>query len=1428
MITKDNLKEVLQHLKFVQDGTKYIKKYHNNASIKVDFQEGRIEYLPLDSSFKDGDYPSNNRRSEGFIIHRNTTTNFSSNENFVCLLAVDALLDKGYKPHHIILEPTFKVGHNQQVYGDILILNEDYENLVLIENKTYGAEFSKEWNNTIKNGGQLFSYHAVNNANFLCLLAYDFDVNTKKTYYKTHIISMIDNQEYLDSINADLKDKDKKQSFADAKNAKEYYEIWSKTYGLSHITRGLLEQDIQSYRVGKEKYTTNDLIVVPYSDIRGIYHEFATILRNNAIGNYENTFYILVDLFLCKITDEIYYKDDLKFYWKGVAYDNPLDYCDRLLSLYEKGVKEFFKRDVINISKDTIENIFETQGRYKGNLKEQIEKVFKKQKFYNIKKFNFIEVENEEEFELNFKVLIQITSLIQDFYISKSENNQFLGDLFEGFLNRSIHQTEGRFFTPMPITNFIINSLPELDKDAKVLDFACGAGHFLTEYLECYEYARVYGIEKNKDLSKVAKVACIFHNKTNSKNNAKIIFQDALDQINEVSQQDFKDESFDLIISNPPYSVKGFLSQLDMKRLKDFKLSKNIDEKSYETNNAIECFFVERAKQLLKNGGYFALILPISILQKSGIYQKTRELLNNHFNILSIVELNQRTFGSTGTQTAIIFAKKCQKNSKDLVNFLESKNYDDNYLKNEFLDTKILEKYCNFMDYPYDDFKVFLQTNTLSDNLKNTQSFETYFQDFNSNKPKYFKKEKITKLKQEELFKQTLQDRQDSKSYRQEFENFLKSDDYKQMESKLYNEQFLNKIKILESKKLTLYINIYKNDLILIKSPPDKTSDNKSNKDEIIKFLGYDWSNRKGDEGIKYNEKNNEKNNNEEDEDNEVLLNINSIKYIDTPLYNPQNKDDENKLCFSIKSFIESKSNNINIDQIIKHLTPTQSNSYHISMLNLSNMIDFKKADFDNAINLNIVLQATSPNPFIDSKYPLVKLEKLIFENPKSNIKVSDAKDNINGKYPFYTSGLNIYRYDEALIKGKNIYLSTGGNAIVQFYDGESAYSTDTYAIKSISENEILTKFIFYILNIQVNFINQFLFKGMGLKHLQKQDLKNIYIPLPPLEIQKQIIKECEEVENYIKNINDLIKAYENLIKAILYKAGIITQVSDDLQSVLKMVSDLELSLDSKIVLLESNRTNINKDSKTQSNIIDSNHLHKIHDISLAINTLDSNNDFNIEILKNLLESIPTPPPQGWDEVGLDNAKYLILNPSRSEIRYIDENTLVSFIEMASVSNNGYIKDKVDKTLKELKKGSYTFFIEDDILMAKITPCMENGKCAIATDLTNNLGMGSSEFHVFRAKEGLNNKFLFVYLNRDDIRHEAARNMTGASGHRRVPIDFYKSLQIPLPPLKEQEKLISIIDYIEHRQQVLKNKITNTESKMQDILQKYLINKNIS
>ena len=182
-----------------------------------------------------------------------------------------------------------------------------------------------------------------------------------------------------------------------------------------------------------------------------------------------------------------------------------------------------------------------------------------------------------------------------------------------------------------------------------------------------------------------------------------------------------------------------------------------------------------------------------------------------------------------------------------------------------------------------------------------------------------------------------------------------------------------------------------------------------------------------------------------------------------------------------------------------------------------------------------------------------------------------------------------------------------------------------------------------------------------------------------------------------------------------------------------------------------------------------------------------------------------------------------LINPSKTEIRHVDENTLISFVEMASVNEAGFINRKEDRSLKDLKKGSYTYFKENDIIIAKITPCMENGKCAFATDLTNGLAMGSSEFHVIRANEEVVlGKYIFALLNRESVRKEAEKNMTGSSGHRRVPASFYENYRIPVPGLTTQQQLITEIATHETSITAAQTIIDVAASKKQAILKKYL------
>lgn len=146
----------------------------------------------------------------------------------------------------------------------------------------------------------------------------------------------------------------------------------------------------------------------------------------------------------------------------------------------------------------------------------------------------------------------------------------------------------------------------------------------------------------------------------------------------------------------------------------------------------------------------------------------------------------------------------------------------------------------------------------------------------------------------------------------------------------------------------------------------------------------------------------------------------------------------------------------------------------------------------------------------------------------------------------------------------------------------------------------------------------------------------------------------------------------------------------------------------------------------------------------------------------------------------------------------------------------------IDRLLGDVRKGSYTYFRENDIIVAKITPCMENGKCALAVGLTNGIGMGSSEFHVFRCGDLVLPGYLFAFLNRASVREAAEAVMTGASGHRRVPIEFYRQLSIPLPPISEQRRIVAEIQQVEDQISLLNGQLNMLRMEKDAVLKKYL------
>ena len=151
------------------------------------------------------------------------------------------------------------------------------------------------------------------------------------------------------------------------------------------------------------------------------------------------------------------------------------------------------------------------------------------------------------------------------------------------------------------------------------------------------------------------------------------------------------------------------------------------------------------------------------------------------------------------------------------------------------------------------------------------------------------------------------------------------------------------------------------------------------------------------------------------------------------------------------------------------------------------------------------------------------------------------------------------------------------------------------------------------------------------------------------------------------------------------------------------------------------------------------------------------------------------------------------VNPKLDK-RSINDDLEVSFVSMPSVeAETGVIDVSNTRRFAEVKKG-YTGFMEGDVLFAKITPCMENGKMALVPALKNNLGFGSTEFHVFRVGKNLEKKFLYYYVSSKQVRFDAEHNMTGAVGQKRVPTSYISDYRILVPPLEQQKLIVTKIE----------------------------------
>ncbi len=1037
---------------------------------------------------------------------------------------------------------------------------------------------------------------------------------------------------------------------------------------------------------------------------------------------------------------------------------------DRLMWLYKEAMKEFLGEKITFVSNEDIEKDFK-QLKIK-TLKEVMQNYIKELKFYSNNDFAFLEVHNKELFLKNALVLKEIVELFANYKLTQNSTNQFLGNLFELFLQKGMKQDEGQFFTPIQICEFIMYSLPlqemlsKSSKALRVIDYACGAGHFLNTYaneLKRYltedelkeHYKNIYGIEKEYRLSKVSKVSSAMY----GQNEINILYADALASFElantnnlegEKAKPQIESNSFDLLIANPPYSVKGFLETLSDKSKNTYKLFN--DDINIETNNSIECFFCERANQILNDNAKAAIILPSSILNKDSIYKNTREILFQNFDFIAIVELGNQTFGATGTNTIILFLRKKETFKQE--NHLISQDYSlikerieaENLKDNESFYQNYLSAYCDFRKFDKELYSNFLNGN-LDSKLTELEAFKDYRNAFRQTSD--YKKLKESKIYKESKDKQDLEDK-----------------------------AFLAYAQAIEKDKLLYFSLSLNQEVLIIKSPSDIK--------EQKKFLGYEWSNRKGDEGLK--------------ELHEPYL---------SPLFergNPQNETKLNTLIY--KSFLNT------LDVIPQEL------QIYATKARLVDMMDFEKVEFNKAISLN-VKSRDELNPFKNSKYELVRLGEVCDLNKIRNQASATQIEKMNlnsGNVKLLPSSKNYEWWTDEktagqfINEGEVITLGVARYANIKKHKGKFV-SANNHILSVKDKSKIIFDFLYILLEI----CGQKLYKqGQQYPQFDTNIFYSFKIPLPPLEIQKQIVAECEKIEEQHNTLSLSIKEYQKLIKAMLQKCGIIEDNQEyELNSILENLQKLESKLDFNLLL------SLIEEQISHSEVL-------VEETQSKERKQDFNAFKNFsKTIQELLQTLSTPPKDGWKRISLKNEQYIELNPSKKEISKLDENMLVSFIEMASVSDKGYIQSKIDRSLNEVRKG-YTYFIENDILIAKITPCMENGKCAIAKNLTNNIGFGSTEFHIFRAKTGLDSSFLFYNLNQQNIREKAALAMTGASGHKRVPISFYENLTIPLPPLEIQEKIVQNIELVEQQIDFLNLKLELLEKEKEKILQKYL------
>lgn len=1115
MITKDNLRDFLTCLGFQQSETiqdeMHLHFANINSTIAVDFTNELIKY------------------PDGVEADRDTTKNFSKNENFVVLECVVGLFAQGYKPEHIVLEPETPGGReNGYYYGDILIRDNDKRPYLLIECKTEDGkeddEFQKAWRKTLLDGDQLFNYYnTYRQAQYLALYASDFVDGEPRCDYR--LITMTDNNDYLES-NPHLVSYTKVSH--DNGTRDDFFRVWCDTYGKDFSTNGAFEvEEVPAFGIKKKKLTFDTLDDVEEDDIQKKYHQFAQILRQYNVASHENAFDKLVNLFLVKVVDESQNKNDLQFLWKGAAYDDYYSFQDRLQRMYHIGMRDYLGEQVTYVDNESIDNAFRLQRNDPDAIKKQIVEYFRELKFYSNSDFGFLDVHNKELFFQNAVILKAMVEMLQNIKLKTDVQNQFLGDLFENFLDKGVKQNEGQYFTPTPITRFMVSSLPleELIKGnteiPKAIDYACGAGHFLNEYasqirefvirykgkeqLSDY-YKNIYGIEKEYRLSKVSKVSSIMY----GQDGIQIVYGDGLVHHDKIEEGGFK-----VLVANPPYSVTGFLKTLSKEERNAYALGREIKDKAVESCNYIESFFIERAKQLLAPEGIAAIILPYTVLTGAdSMYKKTREILLQSFDIISIAHFGDGTFGRTGTNTAVLFLRR-KKNKPDFAEHcrvrINSWFKNDHSQDQRYQDLSIISEYVEHIGIEEATY-MSLVHGELTEGLQDSDLYNRYYEVFsNDSTAKNIKDKKITAKYTEELKERDL-------------ERYI-----------------FDSIRTIESEKLLYFMICSQNpcNVVVVDSPISKNKKDKSEQE----FLGYNWSTAKGREGIHCII---DDDSTETDSGN----NRERIKRIKTPLFNPVDFSDITKVNTIIRNNYKG----------IESAIPEQIQK-HVKFTPLIDMIDFNQTSFDEAINIVPQHQIE-----IDSTFDCPNLGSLIYLNELTRNPSKWDKEIIYVDISSVEKNTGIISYSDRIVgkkapsrarrivKDHSVLISTvrpnlKGFAYVEKEIKDAIYSTGFAVLRPQDEKVLNSKYLYYMfmyLDVVMSQIKAMMPKG-AYPSINADNIKKIRIPLPNPDIQTSVIRSIEAIEKKFHSSRMKVEDLQKEVMKVFVKNKIVnSEVGDE------------------------------------------------------------------------------------------------------------------------------------------------------------------------------------------------------------------------------------------------------------------------------------------